>query len=53
MIRDVNIFREPTTFGSRSPDILTKISKSLGFETIIGRDEGYLHAPDWGELSRQ
>jgi hypothetical protein len=42
----VDIFLEPTTFGSKFTGILIKISKSLRFETIIRRDEGYFHAPD-------
>jgi hypothetical protein len=46
VIRSVSIVHEPTTFCSKSPNIVTKISKSLGFKTIVGRDEGYLRAPD-------
>jgi hypothetical protein len=46
VIKSVSIVREPTTFGSKSLSIVIRISKSLGFKTIVWRDEGYRRAPD-------
>jgi hypothetical protein len=41
----MNIVRELAAFHSKYSDIFIKISKSLGFKTILGRDEGYFRAP--------
>jgi hypothetical protein len=43
----MNIIQETTTFSSKSPIILIKISMSLVFKGIFERGRGYLHAADW------